>query len=130
MMKNVAYISIISATFYIALFVTVPLWNFFLAWPILLYCGAEIFISLTIISKKDDEESEKIKLSKSEIESIKFCKDNKLEVDKMLSASITLHQTALSMGMDNDYSVIFVPSEQKEILEKIYTIINENIDNG
>lgn len=124
-MKNVAYISIISSTFYFALFVTVPLWNFFLAWPVALYCLTEIVIALTILSKKSDIEDDRIKLSKDEVEAIKFCKDNNLELDKMLGTSVALHQTAINMSIEDDYKVIFVPGSKKELLDKIYLLIND-----
>lgn len=122
-MKKIAYASLAAATFYFALFVTIPLTPYVLAYLIGLYFVVEIVVALYILTKSED--TTKVQISTEELEAIRIAKEAKMDISKLIGSSMALHAARASLGLgDGDYKIIFVPSEEKELLAKIYEVIN------
>ena len=123
-MKKIAYASLTVATFYFALFVTIPLTPYVLAYIIGLYFVVEIIVAFFILTKTE-ETSEKVLISEEELETIKLAKNANMDISKLIDSAMALYMAKASLGLkDGDYQIIFVPSDEKELLAKIYDVIN------
>lgn len=125
-MKKIAYASLAAATFYFALFVTIPLTSYVLAYIIGLYFIVEIVVALFILTKAETPET-KVQITTQELEAIRLAKEAKLDVSKLIGSSMAIVAARESLGLeDGDYSLIFVKSDQKEVLAKINEAINSH----
>lgn len=119
-MKKIAYASLAAATFYFALFVTIPLTPYVLAYLIGLYFVVEIVVALFILTKSED--TTKIQISTEELEAIRIAKEAKLDVAKLIGSAMAISVATQQLG-GGEYKMIFVPADEKEVLAKIYDVI-------
>ena len=121
-MKKIAYASMTAATFYFALFVSIPLTTYVLAYVLALYFVVEIVVALYILTKVEGKET-KINISAEEVEAIRLAKEAKLDVAKLIGSAMAISAATKQLG-GGEYKIIFVPTEEKELLAKIYEVIN------
>lgn len=123
-MKKIAYSALAASTFYFALFVTIPLTSYVLAYIIALYFIITILGSLRIITK-DEKDTEYIHMSVEEMDSIKIAKEANLDITKLLSSGMAMVKARKDMDLeDGNYKMILINENQKELIEKIFAVIN------
>lgn len=125
-MKIFAYISLVSAACFFALFFSVPLTGYVIAYIVFLFCLLEVFAGLHLLysaNKEDKEVSKKIIISQDEMDLITHIKTNNLDLLKLIQTGMTIRAVATK---DGEYSVILVPSHRTDVLDKIKTVITES----
>ena len=122
-MKIFAYISLISAACYFALFVSIPLTGYIIAYFVFIFCLLNVIGGLQILVSSDKDSAKRIVLSSNEMNLITYLKTNKVDLVKVITTGMTISAAATK---DGDYTFILIPADNLELIDKVKSVIIES----